>query len=105
LDNKVDPKKFNLKYIWNYTFECHGKRIEEIVRMTDFSNNEAIMRVYDVLEKQWIMREIEPKLKEIFEKEGKDNSFFFEWNDEEQINPKIIISWVSIPLDKLKYDL
>ena len=105
LDKKTDPKKFNLKYIWDYTFECKWKRIEQIVRMTDFSNKEAIMRVYDVLEKQWIMKEIEPKLKEIFEKEGKDNSFFFEWNDEEQINPKIIISWISIPLDKLKYDL
>lgn len=105
LDDNVDPKKYDLKYIWNYTFECHGKRIEQIIRMTDFSNKEAIMRVYDVLDKQWIMREIEPKLKEIFEKEGKDNSFFFEWNEEESINPRIIIAWMSIPLDKLKYDL
>jgi GTPase len=105
LKDSSDPKKFTLKYIWNFTFECHGERIEQIVRMTDFENREAVLRVYDVLEKQWITKKLEPKLKEVFEKEGKDNSFFFEWNDEDAVNPKIIIAEKQIPLDKLKYDL
>jgi len=86
-------------------FECHGERIEQIVRMTDFENREAVLRVYDVLDKQWIMRELEPQLKEVLEKEDKDNSFFFEWNDENAVNPKVIIAGREIPLDKLKYDL
>lgn len=105
LKEQIDPKKYTLKYIWNYTFECFWERIEQIVRMTNFENKEAVLRVYDVLEKQWIMREIQPKLAEILANTDKDNSFFFEWSEEEEIQPKIIIAWKSIPLDKLKYDL
>jgi len=105
LKDKKDPKSFTLKYLWNFMFECHGQRIEQIVRMTDFENKEAVLRVYDVLEKQWIMRELEPQLKEALNKEDKDNSFFFEGNDENAVNPKVIIAGREIPLDKLKYDL
>ncbi len=105
LKKHIDPKKFKLKYIWDFTFECSWTRIEQIVRMTDFENKEAVLRVYDVLEKQWIMRELEPQLSEYLKNEDKDNSFFFEGSEEEAVNPKIIIAWKSIPLDKLKYDL
>jgi hypothetical protein len=77
--------------------------------MTDFDNKEAVMRVYDVLEKLWVLRNIEPELKKILEESWKDNSFFFEveeWEDEiEAVNPKVIIAWREIALDKLKYNI
>jgi len=46
--------------------------------MTDFDNMEAVMRVYNVLDKMMVIRDIEVKLKEIMEEEDIDNSFFFE---------------------------
>lgn len=105
LKKNINPKKYILNYIWNFTFECFWERIEQIVRMTDFENKEAVLRVYDVLEKQWIMKELEPQLAEVLKNEERDNSFFFVGSEEEAVDPKIIIAWKSIPLDKLKYDL
>jgi len=46
--------------------------------MTDFDNMEAVMRVYNVLDKMMVIRDIEEKLKEVMEEEDIDNSFFFE---------------------------
>jgi hypothetical protein len=46
--------------------------------MTDFDNMEAVMRVYNVLDKMMVIRDIEIKLKEVMEEEDIDNSFFFE---------------------------
>jgi hypothetical protein len=46
--------------------------------MTDFDNLEAVMRVYNVLDKMMVIRDIEVKLKEVMEKDNIDNSFFFE---------------------------
>jgi hypothetical protein len=42
-------------------------RLEQIVRMTDFDNGEALLRVYDVLDKLGVMRIIEPELKKQLE--------------------------------------
>ena len=39
-------------------FIVEGARMEQIVRMTDMSNEEAVARVYDVLEKQNILPRI-----------------------------------------------
>jgi hypothetical protein len=105
LKNEEDPKHVELEYIWDFKFKASWKRLEQIVRMTDFTNLEAIMRVYDVLEKLWIIKKIEAKLKNILENESIDNSFFFEWNDDEWFLPKILIGNKEIPLDKLKYNL
>ena len=94
-----------MKYLWNYEFEVTWNRIEQIVRMTDFSNPEAVSRVIDVLEKIWIMKKIESKLNKISEEEKLDNSSFFEWNNFELISPKLFIAWREISLDKLRYNL
>lgn len=94
-----------MKYLWNYEFEATWNRIEQIVRMTDFSNPEAVSRVIDILEKIWIMKKIESKLNKISEEEKLDNSSFFEWNDSELISPKLFIAWREISLDKLRYNL
>lgn len=101
----VNPKEVSVEYIWDFTFKASGVRLEQIIRMTDFDNREALLRVYDVLDKLWVMRIIEPELKKLLEESWKDNAFFFEWNEEEAVNPKVIIAWREIALDKLKYNL
>lgn len=104
-DSDKNARNTVLKYLWNYEFEATWNRIEQIVRMTDFSNPEAVSRVIDVLEKIWIMKKIESKLNKISEEEKLDNSSFFEWNDSELISPKLFIAWREISLDKLRYNL
>lgn len=104
-DSDKDARNTVLKYLWNYEFEATWNRIEQIVRMTDFSNPEAVSRVMDVLEKIWIMKKIESKLNKISEEEKLDNSSFFEWNNFELISPKLFIAWREISLDKLRYNL
>lgn len=46
-----DPKRCSIKKLETGDFEITGTRIEEIVRMTDTKNIDAVNRVYDVLEK------------------------------------------------------
>ena len=104
-DSDKNARNTVLKYLWNYEFEATWNRIGQIVRMTDFSNPEAVSRVIDVLEKIWIMKKIESKLNKISEEEKLDNSSFFEWNDSELISPKLFIAWREISLDKLRYNL
>lgn len=105
LKTKINTKTVKVEYIWDFTFKAYWERLEQIVRMTDFNNKEAVLRVYDVLDKLWVIKLIEPKIKKILEESWKDNSFFFETNQDESINPKVIISWKEIFLDKLKYNL
>ena len=104
-NTKDDPKRNHVEYLWELKFKASGKRLEQIVRMTDFENGEAVMRVYDVLEKMGIISEVQKKLALVLEQEWIDNSFFFEWSDEENISPKIIIWNREVPLEKLKFDL
>ena len=109
LKANINPKAVDVKYLWDFKFEASWVRLEQIIRMTDFDNKEAILRVYDVLDKLWVMRIIEPELKKELEETWNDNSFFFETpegeEEGEQINPKVIVAGREIPLDKLKYNL
>lgn len=105
LKKSTNPKDFTIKYIWDLKFKVSWERIEQIIRMTDFENREAVIRVYDVLDKMWIMKKLEKELEKILKNKQLDNSFFFEWNDDEDITPKVIISDKEIGLDKLKYNL
>ncbi len=109
LKSNRNPKAVDVEYIWDFKFKASWERLEQIIRMTDFENKEALLRVYDVLDKLWVMRIIEPELKSILEETWKDNSFFFESDNEEEevegVNPKVIIAWREIALDKLKYNL
>lgn len=105
LKEEDDPKNVVLTYLWDYQFKATWTRLEQIVRMTDFSNFQAVDRVIDVLEKLWIMRKIESKLAQISETENLDNNFFFEGNTEEWFTPTIQIWDQTISLEKLKYNL
>lgn len=61
-----NPKYFSVEKIASGQFHVRGKRIEQIANMTDFDNREAAMRVYDVLKKMGISKE----LKKIGAKDG-----------------------------------
>ena len=106
LKEKSDPRKVEVKYLWDMKFKASWERLEQIVRMTDFTNVEAVIRVYDVLEKMWVVKDIESKLERITEWKDLDNSFFFEWNNEaEDFSPTLEVAGKKIPLDKLRYNL
>ena len=106
LKDNINPKSVEVKYLWDFKFEAKWIRLEQIVRMTDFDNPEALLRVYDVLDKLGVMRIIEPELKKQLELRWMDNSFFFEWNeDSENFSPIVEIAWKDIPLYKLRYNL
>jgi hypothetical protein len=94
-----DYRKARVNYIWDLTFEVSWKRLEQIVRMTDFYNIEAVMRVYNVLDKMWVIKNVEKKLGKIIEEKWIDNSFFFEWSTDDDISPKIIVAGREISLD------
>lgn len=57
-----DPRRFSVKVIKKTQktsiFEVTGKRLEQIAVMTDFSNPEAVARVYDVCEKMGVNKEL-----------------------------------------------
>jgi len=100
-----DPKHVDIEYLWDFTFRAKWKRLEQIVRMSDFENKEAVMRVYDVLDKLWVIKKIESKLEKIIYKEDFNNEFFFEWNKDSLFNPKILIWEKELLLEKLKFNL
>ncbi len=106
LKEKSDPRKVDVKYLWDMKFKATGERLEQIVRMTDFTNVEAVIRVYDVLDKMWVVKDIEAKLERITDWKDLDNSFFFEWNeDAKDFSPTLEVAGKKIPLDKLRYNL
>lgn len=105
LKDQKDLNWYKLTYLWDLTFSITWDRIEQIVRMTDFLNEDATMRVYDVLEKIWAMQKIERELKKVTEAENFDDSFYFEWWSDIDLSPKVIIANKTLKLDKLKYNL
>ncbi len=105
LKKSVDPKSVEVSYLGDLKFEAKWIRLEEIVRMSDFTNLEAVMRVYNVLEKMWVMKRLEAELKKILETEEISNEFFFEWSEDKDIQPKVYIAGKWVPLDRLKYNL
>ncbi len=106
LKENTDPRRIEVEYLWDMKFKASWERLEQIIRMTDFTNKEAVMRVYDVLDKMWVIRLIEPELEKITKWQNIDNSFFFEWSeDEAEFSPIVEIAWKDIPLDKLRYNL
>lgn len=88
--------------IWNMMFEVKWERIEQIARMTNMQNLEAVMRVFDVLKKIWALKKIEHLLNVKYKKETEMR--YFEGDDKEDIIPKAYISWKCFPLDKVIFD-
>ncbi len=105
LKNKKDPRKVEVSYEGDLLFKASWERLEQIVRMTDFDNMEAVMRVYNVLDKMRVITDIEEQLEKILKKENIDNSFFFEGSNEQNITPRVEVAGRVIDLNKLKYNL
>ena len=105
LKNKVDPRRVSVSYEGDLLFKASWERLEQIVRMTDFDNMEAVMRVYNVLDKMRVITDIEDQLEKILKDAKIDNSFFFEWSEEKNITPRVEVAGRVIDLNKLKYNL
>ena len=108
LKHNVNPKHVTVTHLWDMQFRAKWVRLEQIVRMTDFDNKEAIMRVYDVMDKLWVIKNVEKQLEKIMKDNPIDNSFFFESEDEdapEEFTPSIWIGDRQIGLEKLRYNL
>lgn len=83
------------------TFEVTGVRIQQIVRMTEMSNPEAVARVYDVLEKLGVIRKV---LAAIERDDGtKIRDSYFEGNDDEKFEPAIVIEGRKFPIGKILF--
>lgn len=81
------------------TFEVTGGRIQQIVRMTDMSNPEAVARVYDVLEKLGVIRKV---LSAIERDDGiKIRDSYFEGFEDEHFDPVIVIEGRKFPIEKI----
>ncbi len=70
-----------------------GERIEQIVRMTDMKNFEAVARVYDIMEKLHILTKVHAMLRANIEE------YFFEGSDDEDFG-KVVIAGRAFPLEK-----
>ena len=53
-----DPRYFSTEKIEEGVYKVIGGRIEQLVSMTDMENHEAIFRVYDVMKKMGIQKEL-----------------------------------------------
>jgi Obg family GTPase CgtA-like protein len=73
-----DPRNYTIVDQGDLRFVVSGKRLEQIVRMTDFDNKEAIMRVYDILEKIGAIRKIQKQVNKFYDENEVTNDFYFE---------------------------
>lgn len=64
LKKQHDPKKCTITQLENWDFRVTGERIEEIARMTDTRYPDWVGRVYDVMEKFWVLRKVKQILRD-----------------------------------------
>ena len=53
-----NPKYFSVEKTAEGIYHVHGKRIEQIAAMTNFENKEGAYRLYDVLKKMGVQKEL-----------------------------------------------
>lgn len=82
LRESVNPRAVEVEYLWNYLFRAKWERLEQIVRMTNFDNFEAIMRVYDVMDKMWVIKKVERELSKILKNNDWAKLSFFEESED-----------------------
>lgn len=104
LREEVDPNAYTIEEIEDYTYRLYGKRIQQIVRMSEPSNSEATSRIYDVLQKRNVLREIEKLANKTFEKNNPHTSLspgeiWYHIGDE----AKLLIEDRSFPLNRILY--
>lgn len=102
LKEEKDINMYKINDLGNMNFELIWDRIEQVVRMTDMKNYEAVMRVYDIMKKIGIIKKIEHILNTKYKE---DMSLrYFEWDDSIDIIPKVYISGRAFALDKVLFD-
>lgn len=103
LKEEKDINSYKIIDLWNMNFEVKWERIEQIARMTNMANFEAVMRVYDIMNKQWIMKKIQSILNKKYKEEL--SLGYFEWVEWDiDIKPNVMIAGRSFPLDKILFD-
>lgn len=80
-------------------FIIHGERIEQIVRMTDTANADAVDRIYDILEKTRIAHTIVKRYRE--EAASRDLKANFFVGSEDIKFPRLFISGKSFRLENI----
>ncbi len=63
LKNIDDPNFYKITEINDFEFEVKWSRIEQIVRMTNLKNKEAVLRIHDILDKIWVIKKISTLIK------------------------------------------
>lgn len=58
LKRQADPKRVRVVKRPDGDFDVTGERMEEIARMTDLRYIDGINRVYDVMDKLWVIRKV-----------------------------------------------
>jgi len=103
LKDEKDVNSYKVKDLWDMNFEVKWERIEQIARMTNMANFEAVMRVYDIMQKMWILKRVQTLLNTRYKEQL--SLWYFEWNDWTiDIKPNVYIAWRSFPLDKILFD-
>jgi hypothetical protein len=101
LKESHDVNDYRIIDLWDMKFELVWERIEQIARMTNMQNFEATMRVYDVMKKISVIKKIEHILNTKYKEQTELR--YFEWDDQEDIIPKVYISWRCFPLDRVLF--
>lgn len=98
LKNQTKPRSYKIFRIDEETFEVKGERIEELARMTNMQNREAVARMYDILEKERVLTKIESMLSN-----DDINEAYFEGSDASIPNPKVVIAERVFPLSNIHF--
>ncbi len=84
-----NPKVIHIRRTDEDTFEVSGERIEELARMTNMNNREAIARMYDILDRERVLTKVKSMLRIDAEKARES---YFEGSEDNELDPKIIIA-------------
>jgi GTPase len=84
-----NPRSISIRRIDAETFVVRGERIEELARMTNMANREAVARMHDILTRERIIL----KVKNMIAKDGETREEnYFEGTPDIDFNPKIVVA-------------
>ena len=84
-----NPRVIRIQRLDRDTFEVSGDRIEELARMTNMQNKEAIARMHDILEREHVISKVMASLN--VDTEALRESYF-EGSEDIETDPKIVIA-------------
>ncbi len=99
LKARRDERAIKINRIDENTFEVSGDRIEEIARMTNMQNKEAVARMYDVLERERVLNKVDAMLN----KDARDSSTYFVGSEDGPKSPRITVAGRVFPLENIMF--